>query len=140
MGKKTTLKHSTSLDRIGVFVSTLCIIHCILFPLLIILIPTTRGLFNDLLIEGTLLFLGIVVGCISFVSSFKIHKNTKPLMIGLSGIALLTIDLFVLRGANNHFDLFGFLSVQPLMILGGVLLLVGHVHNLRNCKEHCHHP
>lgn len=118
-------------------VAFLCIIHCALFPVLIMTLPASRQYFDNIILESTILFLGILVGSISFTTSFKKHRKPGPLLLGLSGVAFLTVDLFVLSGEAGHVDIFGVESVHPLMILGGVLLIAGHAWNLRECHCFC---
>ncbi len=118
-------------------VAVLCIVHCILFPLLILLIPTARGFFDSILVEGLILLLGITVGSISFTTSYKKHRKPGPLMLGFSGVALLTIDLFVLSDEISHIDMFGLEGIHPAMILGGIFLIMGHAWNIHECHCFC---
>lgn len=137
MDNSQLLKHSKTWDRTGMVVAILCIIHCALFPLLFVLLPATRAYFDSLIIESAILFLGIFIGSISFTTSYRKHGKPGPLMMGLSGVAFLTIDLFVLSGDQGHVDLFGLEGIHPLMILGGVLLVGGHAWNLHECHCFC---
>lgn len=130
------LKHSKIWDRTGIAIASLCLVHCILFPFLILLLPATRGVLQNPIIEGVVLFLGILVGSISFTTSYRKHRNHYPMMLGLSGVALLTLSLFVFMESNVHFDFRG-LTFDPFLMLGGLLLIIGHAWNLHACHCFC---
>lgn len=132
------LRHSKFWDRTGMFVAGLCIVHCLLFPFLLIALPASRELFHSPILEGVILLAGIIAGSISFTTSYKKHRLPYPMMIGLTGVALLAINLFVFTEDKTHVDLSGGpIAVAPLMILGGILLVAGHAWNLHACHCFC---
>lgn len=124
------------------FVAGLCVVHCILFPFLIILLPASRGFLHNPVLEGVILFSGIIIGSISFTTSYRKHRKPWPMMLGLSGVALLTFSLFVYIDSDAHFEIFEF-PVDPFMVLGGIMLIGGHAWNLHACHcfcdKTCHH-
>ncbi len=118
------------------FIAGLCIVHCILFPFLILLLPATRGFFYNPILEAAILFTGIFVGSISFTTSYRKHRKPYPMMMGLTGVAFLTVNLFVYMESESHFELSG-IPVDPFMIVGGLLLIGGHAWNLHACHCFC---
>ena len=147
MDKSQLLKHSRTWDRTGVAIATLCLIHCLAFPILIMLVPATQTLFNSPILEGTILGMGIVVGSISFWTSYRRHKKIYPMVLGVLGIILLLSHLVVFRTdpvihSMNHEttdwnSLWSHLTIEPLMVLGGALLIIGHLWNIRACHCFC---
>ena len=115
----------------------LCILHCLLFPVLVALLPATRVVFNSIILEISILFFGILIGSISFITSFKKHRKPGPLALGFTGVLFLGIDLFVLSGDKGHIDFHGLSDIHPLMIAGGLALIAGHAWNLHACHCFC---
>lgn len=142
MDNSQLLKHSRFWDRTGMVVAGLCLIHCILFPILIMLLPATRAIFQSPLIEGGILFSGILIGSISFTTSYRKHRLPYPMMAGLGGVAFLAFSLFVHVDTDRHLELFE-IPIDPFMIVGGLLLIIGHAWNLHACHcfcdKSCHH-
>jgi hypothetical protein len=112
------------------------VIHCLLFPLLIVSIPASRPFFENPLLEAIILLLGISIGAVSFITSYRQHRLPYPLMLGLTGVALLTINLFVFTGRHGHWEGLGF-PLDPFMVLGGLLLIAGHAWNIHACHCFC---
>ncbi len=130
------IQHSKFWDRSGIFISGLCVVHCVLFPVLIILLPATRSFFYNPILEIIILVLGIIIGSISFVTSYRQHRKPYPMMLGLTGVAFLALNLFVFVESESHVELSG-IPIDPLMILGGSFLIAGHAWNIHACHCFC---
>lgn len=137
MDDKQLIKHSKFWDRAGIFVASLCLVHCLLFPFIILLLPAARQLFANPILEGVILFLGISVGSISFMTTYKKHRKPYPIMIGLTGVALLSLNLFVFAEGEAHTEVLGGFILDPLMIIGGAFLIIGHAWNIHACHCFC---
>ena len=131
MTDNSLIQHSKKWDRTGIFVATLCLIHCLALPLLLALIPTTQFLHSTLWIEFTVLSLGVLIGSISFFTSYKKHKMLQPMFVGFIGICFL---LFSLIDSHTH----GLRSgLHWSTIIGGSFLIAGHLWNIRACSCYC---
>ena len=117
-------------------VAGLCIIHCFLFPFLVILLPASKNFFASPVTEAVILVLGVIIGSISFTTSYRKHRKPYPMMVGLTGVALLSLSLFVFSHETFEYHLFN-LPVDPVMIVGGLLLIAGHAWNLHACHCFC---
>ena len=148
MDDSQLLRHSKTWDRTGVFVAGLCLIHCLAFPFLIAAIPALHAFFDNSYLEITILTLGIVVGSISFFTSYRRHRKIYPMLIGALGVAFLLTNLFVIpmtegvaHSLSEHSH--SALNIHPLMILGGLFLIAGHIWNIHACHcfcdKSCHH-
>lgn len=149
MNQHHLIEHSRKWDRTGVVVAAICLVHCLAFPLLVLLIPTTETLLNNPIVEATLLVSAILVGSISFFTSYQTHKKVGPLILGTLGVGLMVLSLFSdLEHGHSDFDsLVDRLNL--LMMLGGALLITGHLWNIYAChcfcdtgckhEEHHHH-
>lgn len=143
MDNNELLHHSKTWDRSGVFVATLCLIHCLGLPFLVALLPTTRVLFDSRIFEIIVLGLGISVGSISFFTTYKKHRNIFPMLLGFFGVACLVTNLVLInRGSAHHHNIdlspnLHSLQVDPLMIMGGIFLIAGHIWNIHACHCFC---
>jgi hypothetical protein len=137
MDNSELLNHSKKWDRSGIVVSTLCLIHCLALPFLFAFIPTFNELHKNPILEIILLLIAIIVGCVSFITSYKKHRMIQPLLLGFFGIFLLVANLsFDILNPDDHMVLHRFL-VNPLMIFGGLCLFFGHMWNIHACHCFC---
>lgn len=121
------------LDRIGATGSLLCAIHCALLPLLIALLPSlglsawlAPGLETGFVLFATLFGLAVLVW------SYRRHRAMRALGLLLPGLLVLWVG--VLYPPLHH-------SLVPhavAMTLGGTLVGLAHVANLRLNHGHVH--
>jgi predicted transporter len=129
-------KSDTS-DRIGIFVSALCCIHCMALPFFVIFFPAIGNYFENEIIHTVTIALVVPIGLFSFITKIKVHKSKTPLIIGIIGMSLLlgthllhdiipeNISMYVEVGAS---------------LIGGLSLIAAHVVNVRLCHcNTCHH-
>ncbi|MET0289726.1 MAG: MerC domain-containing protein [Pseudoxanthomonas sp.] len=121
------------IDRFGAAGSLLCAVHCAVLPLLLAVLPSL-GL-SSLLGEGvewaTVVFVS-VLGLFSLVWGYRRHRIFRALSLLLAGLAALWTGLLY---PPLH------LSVVPhavVMTLGGTLVGLAHVVNLRLNHWHVH--
>ena len=109
------------LDRVGVLLSGLCMLHCIAGIVLV----AGLGLGGEVLLSPAFhrvgLALAIVIGAITLVMGVARHGDPRPLQVGGAGIAMMTVALFVGHG----------LEEALLTIVGVALLAWAHLRNLR---------
>jgi uncharacterized membrane protein HdeD (DUF308 family) len=82
-------------DKIGIFFSGLCVVHCLLSTTLIISgVGATFLKISEELVHPILLIFVVMIGLISFPSSYKFHQNPKPMIYGAIGTAGIFLALF----------------------------------------------
>jgi len=110
------------LDRVGVLLSGLCALHCLLSVVLV----SALGLGGQALLAPEIhqigLALAIVVGVVTLGIGLRRHGQRAPLAIGACGIALMAAALFAGHG----------LPEALLTIAGVALVAVAHIRNLRH--------
>lgn len=109
------------LDRFGVLLSGLCMLHCLAGLLLV----AGLGLGGEFLLAPVIhrvgLALAIAVGAVTLVIGVLRHRDPRPMQVGLAGLALMAIALFIGHG-----------TAEALLTIGGVSLLAwAHWRNLR---------
>lgn len=111
-------------DKIGIITSFLCLIHCIIFPLLFSVLPILKII--DERFEWTLIIIAFLIGGLSFYDNFKRHKY------------FIALAFFVLGFLSISFGKIKELEV--LNILGLMFLILAHYLNYKfiKKKDGCH--
>jgi hypothetical protein len=120
-----------NLDKAGSMVAALCFVHCLIFPIIITLIPFVSLYFVSLdIFETVLMALALIFGIISICAGFKAHKR-------LSGPFMISCGLFLLlMGRMSHSSHMSDIHL-PIMIFASIFLILGHFINNRLCNSHC---
>ncbi len=112
---------TTFYDILGISSATICMVHCLIFPIVTILpIGLSHNPFIDLLFA-----------LIGFYAIFKIIKNSTLLAASILTISLALIWISVLTEIifDTHLD---------LIFLGGMGMIAGHVINYKSHKNRNH--
>lgn len=134
---KSTQNESEVTDKVGIFFSVLCCIHCMAIPALIIFAPVIGQYFKNPFIHLSTMALVIPIGFYAFFSKLKVHRNKKPLYIGLTGMLLLVLGHSFHALLEN--DLGEILEISS-SIVGGISLVWAHWLNIKLCRcNTCHH-
>jgi hypothetical protein len=110
---------SKILDAVGISAAVLCLIHCVVFPLLMI-IPL--GISHNPYIDLAFLIIGAVV-------VYRVTKNITNSWLKLlfwSSIILISISVLADLIFETHI---------PLIYVGAAGLITGHIINFRNHKH-----
>ncbi|MEI3791158.1 MULTISPECIES: MerC domain-containing protein [unclassified Chryseobacterium] len=110
---------SKILDAVGISAAVLCLIHCVVFPLLMI-IPL--GISHNPYIDLAFLIIGTVV-------VYRVTKNITNSWLKLlfwSSIILISISVLADLIFETHI---------PLIYVGAAGLITGHIINFRNHKH-----
>lgn len=110
------------LDRMGVLLSGICALHC----LLSILLVSVLGLGGELLLAPAIhevgLALAILVGAVTLGLGVMRHGEAGPLVLGFIGLVLMGGALAVGHGVPE----------AVLTIAGVALVATAHIRNLRH--------
>lgn len=108
-------------DILGISSATICLVHCLLFPLLTIL---PLGLNHNPYIDLIFALIGL----------FAIVKIIKKTDIIISGILILSIALICVSVLAEIF----FEIHLDLILIGGVGMIIGHFLNYKSHKRKHH--
>jgi hypothetical protein len=117
-----------TLDATAALLSSICLVHCLLTPVLLTLLPVagtvlfTHAAFHQLLLLFVLptSLVGLWLGC-------RRHKNGVVAALGGIGMALIVL------AALGH-DVFGIEGERWLTSVGGIVLAASHFLNFRRCR------
>lgn len=121
-------------QKISLWLSSLCLIHCLITPFIIILLPAVSTFFSDT-VEWILIISVIPISSIAFFPIWKNHKNRMRLYEFLAGISLVIIAQTVF-----HFILQeGFITLlfESLFMFFGVGLIAYATYKNRQHTHHC---
>ena len=112
------------LDHAAIALSGLCLVHCLLLPVVIVALPLL-GQLNATHFHAQLLIVVIPVSLFAFTLGFRRHANQAIIAGGIAGISLLFIG-----GTVAHAN-FGLLADSLLTMAGSIVLATSHYYNNR---------
>jgi len=131
---KSTTKSSNLFDRAGIFISSLCAVHCLLVPALLLLAPVVGSLswIEGSMAHQVLFYSVFVTGVIAIYLGYRIHSDTKPMILLAIGLAIVFVGTFLAH------DLFGHWSEYVINPIGGLFLIWAHYsnHTKRHLAQH----
>ena len=95
-------KKTNKWDKLGVFLSSLCALHCLLTPFLLVAAPFLGELFEQTWIHVILSLFVAPVGLYAFFSGYRHHKNKLLLAVGVLGVALVVGALLMGHDHSAH--------------------------------------
>lgn len=125
-------KKTTVWDRVGMTLSSICAIHCLLTPFLILLVPALGSAFESEWVHLGLALLVVPVAFYAFWSGYQHHHRKYLLVMGLLGAAMIGAAAIL---PHDWVELFGF---DMMTILGSIILVVSHILNRNACLCHVH--
>ena len=121
-------KTARLLDRTAMAMSGLCLVHCLLLPVIVLLLPLP-GMFANEHFHGQVLAIVLPVSMVAIAFGFRRHGDRRVLVGGAIGMLLL-----ILGGTFVHLH-YGVLADSLVTIVGGVILAVTHYFNSRLAKH-----
>lgn len=114
----------TKLDRTGLLLSGLCLVHCAALPIAAVLLPSVAGLLLDHTNVAHWVLLGVAVPISGFAlwRGVKHHGSKLGLGVGLFGMLVMALGV-------SH--LFSTALEMPLTFFGASTVAVAHLINLR---------
>ena len=113
------------LDRVGICLSALCIIHCLLTPAALILLPSLNLFVFEESFHRLAVMVILPVAILALLPGLLSHGRPAPILAGFVGAALVLTAVIELGHVH------GSLAEITLSILGSVVLIFSHVLNLR---------
>ncbi len=112
-------------DRFGVGASFLCAVHCALLPLLLALAPALGLKFGGWVdFDQAFVVFATLLGATTLTLGYRRHRAFHAWALLLPGLALVWAASFT--ELHNHTAMH-----LVLMVVGGVLLAIAHLLNLR---------
>jgi MerC mercury resistance protein len=125
---KRLKRHSHLLHKTGMFLSVICLIHCLATPIIITVLPFIAEGWISHNTEIALVLISTLIALYLMLKDYKIHGNLIPLLVLIVAFSLQIIGLFI---------------VQPMfetvfLILGSLNMAIAYFVNWRLHKKVCH--
>ena len=125
-------------DFAGIVLSTICGLHCIITPIILIKFPELGHKIESPWLQLALLIMIAGIFYQAIYRNFKIHKSKLTLSLGVSGFVILVATYIneLLMGHEEHHRHGGneeLLSIT-LAIIGSTLMISSHILNIKNCN------
>ncbi len=120
-------------DRIGISISSLCFIHCLITPFLAFGFPFLVTSFHHPLFHVVIALFVLPVGSYAFWQGYQDHGQKRILAFGIPGLLIISLAAFL---PDQVLHLVGHTSIN---VFGSILLITAHYLNNRACRcEHKH--
>jgi hypothetical protein len=119
-------------DQMGITVSSLCFVHCVLVAFVPLMVPTLSFYPHASwphIITGALVFLTTPL---AFIPGYKKHGFNWVLILALIGLVLVVSGIFLENLEFSEQESHG------VSILGSLLLVFSHLKNLQHSHKHNH--
>ena len=115
-------------DKIAVGLSGLCLLHCLLLPFVVAVLPFLGQLDGDHLHAEMLIFV-IPVSVIALTMGYRRHGQISVIISGAAGLIILTLGAIVVH------DLYGLIADRMMTVIGSFVLAFTHYRNFRFAKK-----
>ncbi|CAI3969099.1 MAG: MerC domain-containing protein [Pseudomonadota bacterium] len=119
-------------DKLAMLLSSLCVIHCLLTPILLISIPALAGvsILNDETFHQILLFFVLPIGVFALSLGYLHHKNKWVVFAGVFGLTLLSSPLLVEWIGLGH-EVLGEYGEVTITVIASFIIVGAHLINYR---------
>jgi hypothetical protein len=115
-------------DRAAICFSSLCILHCLLLPLLLVIYPIGIVVtLSDEMFHQIMVSVALPLSLVSLYVGYGHHKRSQLVLFGGIGLVTLTLPLVV-----PH-ELISESGETCLTVSGAVILCMTHIGNFRLC-------
>ncbi|MYC40748.1 MAG: MerC domain-containing protein [Candidatus Dadabacteria bacterium] len=121
-------------DYTSISLAGICVVHCFLTPVALILFPVVGStlVFEEVFHE-LMLFMVIPASAVAMFLGCRRHKDFSVIMLGGVGLYFLLVGAFAVTGYLESI----------LTLIGAFIMISGHLRNFRLCREdsceHCEH-
>ncbi len=125
-----------NLDKAAVGLSMVCVVHCLLTPVAVVMLPALGAtLLEDERFHYGLLFLVLPTSLLALGLGCRRHRHFEIVAMGLLG--LFVLFLVLLLGE----DVVGEGGEKIATVAGAAIIALAHVRNYSLCRDHdCRPP
>lgn len=109
------------LDRVGILLSCLCAVHCVVGVLLVAVLGLGSSIFLSPVIHHVGLLLATIIAGVAIGIGAIRHRRPLPFVVAMTGLSFMGGALAVEHGPDEAL----------LTVIGVTLVAAGHILNLR---------
>ena len=126
------------IDNLGITISSVCAIHCVLLPAIFIIAPYSFLASHEF--HEALIYFILPCAAIAFTLGCRKHGDIKVALMGSFGIILLasSILLHEIFHSEEHSEE---LTTVLITVAGSIMLILSHLRNRKLCLKEdfaCH--
>jgi len=120
-------------DKFAIWLSAVCIVHCLTIPLLIAFLPiATLGFSSDQHFHEVIFWFVFPISSVGLVAGVREHQEFKPVFLGLLALAMLSYLIYLHQILSLEIEFI-------FSIIACLLLAYAHWLNLKLVKKfHVH--
>ena len=120
---------SSKMDKAAIGLSMICVVHCLLVPIAIVMVPALGATFvEDEYFHYAILFLVLPTSLIALGLGCRQHGRREILLMGLAGLMVLCLILIV--GEER----LGETGERISTVVGSGIIALAHLRNFRLCR------
>ena len=137
LNKGTIARSLPWVDRFAISISFLCLAHCLVLPLLLVLLPTLGATFiASESMHKVLVFLALPASLFALFIGCRQHQQKLILFIGVAGLIFLVLGTLVeVLHIDHDFE-------KIFTVIGALLIAFAHLRNFFLCRKNtdcsCH--
>lgn len=121
---------SINMDKAAIGLSLVCVVHCLLTPIAIIMLPALGATFlEDETFHYAILFLVIPTSLIALGLGCRKHGRLEIAVMGFIGLSVLCLILILGE------EVIGETGEKVSTVLGAAIIAYAHVRNFRLCQS-----
>ena len=126
------------IDNLGITISSVCAIHCVLLPAILIIAPYSFLASHEF--HEALIYFILPCAAIAFILGCRKHGDIKVAIMGTLGVMLLASSLLFhdIFHADQHSEE---LITVLITVAGSLMLILSHLRNRKLCLREefaCH--
>ncbi len=126
------------IDNLGITISAVCAIHCVLLPAIFIIAPYSFLASHEF--HVALIYFILPCAAIAFTIGCRKHGDRKVAIIGFIGILLLAFSIMFHEFAHGEQHSEETITIL-ITIAGSIMLILSHLRNRKLCAKEdysCH--
>lgn len=132
-------KSSEPIDKIAMILSALCLVHCLLTPIILVAFPFLQFVSHNYDFHLWMAIALVSLAGLAFYRGYRVHKKAQIFVSGTIGLMFLVLGLF----APSLFTEDSLMFEIMLTSIGSVILIWTHLTNIKFCRcacceEHAH--
>lgn len=117
-------------DKVGITLSSICLIHCFCIVLLPLIFPFISSYIHSIWVHITFSLLVIALFPLAFIPGYRRHKSQRVLVIAFFAV------IFLLAGIISEPFVSDWIS-HGLSVVGSVSVIGAHLLNIRLQRKYC---
>lgn len=111
-------------DKASIGLSFVCVIHCLILPILIILSPSLAIIPSDNETFHLVILIAVIpISLIALITGFKKHKQKSILISGLVGMTILVLAVILEDVIESEY------AEVILTTIGAMIMMIAHLKN-----------